>query len=95
VDEKRHREPVLGLENAVDDHMGDDQHDDVRREVVGPVVVELGPARLAPIDHLEEAPEKPAAPAGGASLKEAALESGDGARPAGAGAVFVIHRRSS
>ena len=46
----RHLELGLGHEDAVADQMADDGDDDIGRQVVGPVVMKLGPAGLAMVD---------------------------------------------
>ena len=72
VEPERHvLEPGLGRVDAVADHVPDEDDDDVRRKIVGAVVVERLPAGIAMVRHLQEAAEQPPLAASRATAREA------------------------
>jgi hypothetical protein len=69
----RRLEPGLRRQDAISDEVPDKEDHEVGRKIVGPVMVKLASARLAPIRDLEEAAKETAIAAGRATAENAAL----------------------
>src|SRR3954471_19821117 len=61
----------LGRVDAVSDHVADDEHNNVRREIVRAMMVERHPAMAAALRDLEIAPEEPALATGRTTADQA------------------------